>query len=106
MLNKHRLYCLDWLFSRDSEIKKLAGLDGFWFYDGRHTARTKMAEEGLSDEVMDAQMGHVSKLVGKKYSHIRRLALKKAAAALEPSDAVKRIMLIVPEEAEKDATIN
>lgn len=85
-------------------IRKEAGLDGFRFYDGRHTARTRMAEMGLPDEVMDAQMGHVSKAVGKRYSHIRREALKRAAAALEPPDAVKKILLITP-EADKDATV-
>jgi len=94
-----RKYARQW-----NEIKKLAGLEEFWFYDGRHTARTKMAEMGCSDEVMDAQMGHVSPTVGKRYSHIRRQALKKAAAALEPSDAVKRIMLITP-EVDENATV-
>jgi integrase len=87
-----------------TEIRNKADLDGFWFYDGRHTARTKMAEMGMPDEVMDAQMGHVSKTVGKRYSHIRREALKRAAAALEPSDAIKKILMITP-EADKDATI-
>jgi integrase len=85
-------------------IRKEAGLEEVWFYDGRHTARTKMAEMGLPDEVMDAQMGHVSKTVGKRYSHIRREALRKAAAALEPPDAVKKILIITP-EADKDATV-
>jgi integrase len=87
-----------------NEIKKRAGLQGMWFYDGRHTARTKMAEMGMPDEVMDAQMGHVSKLVGKRYSHIRRLALERAAAALEPSAKVRQVLMITP-EVDKNATV-
>ena len=30
-----------------NEIRKEAGLEGFWFYDGRHTAFTQMQESGL-----------------------------------------------------------
>jgi integrase len=87
-----------------AEIKKAAGLEGVWFYDGRHTARTKMAEMGMPDEVMDAQMGHVSPAVGKRYSHIRREAMKRAAAALEPAEAVRQILINTP-EADRNATI-
>ena len=87
-----------------AEIKKAAGLEGVWFYVGRHTARTKMAEMGMPDEVMDAQMGHVSPAVGKRYSHIRREAMKRAAAALEPAEAVRQILMNTP-EADKNATI-
>ncbi len=86
------------------EIRKEAGLEGVWFYDGRHTERSQMAEQGLPDEVMDAQMGHVSKQVGKRYSHIRRLPLQRAAAALEPSAKVKQVLIMTP-EADKNATV-
>ena len=64
---------------------KAAGLTGVRFHDGRHTAVTTLAEKGLPDEVIRAQVGHVSPDMMKTYSHIRRLALDRAAEALEPA---------------------
>jgi integrase len=43
-----------------------------------------MAEKGLPDLTIMAQVGHVSPSMMKTYSHIRRQALNQAAAALEP----------------------
>jgi integrase len=65
-------------------IRKTAGLPRVRFHDGRHTAVTTMAEKGLADWVIQAQVGHVDALMMKTYSHIRRKALDEAAAALEP----------------------
>jgi len=39
----------------------------------------------LPDQVIMAQVGHISADMLKHYSHIRRLALNQAAAALEPA---------------------
>jgi len=55
------------------------------FHDGRHTAITTLAEKGLPDWVIQAQLGHVAPEMMKTYSHIRRQALNQAADALEPS---------------------
>ena len=55
------------------------------FHDGRHTAITTLAEKGLPDWVIQAQVGHVAPEMMKTYSHTRREALNQAAAALEPS---------------------
>ena len=55
------------------------------FHDLRHTAVTTMAEKGLPDLTIMAQVGHVAPQMLKHYSHIRRQALNLAAAALEPS---------------------
>jgi len=55
------------------------------FHDLRHTAVTTMAEKGLPDLTIMAQVGHVAPQMLKHYSHIRRQALNVAAAALEPS---------------------
>ncbi len=55
------------------------------FHDLRHTAVTMMAEKGLPDLTIMAQVGHVSPAMMKTYSHIRRQALNQAAAALEPN---------------------
>jgi hypothetical protein len=57
------------------------------FHDGRHTAITTLAEKGLPDWVIQAQVGHVAPEMMKTYSHIRRQALNQAADALEPSSA-------------------
>ena len=64
---------------------KAAGLTGVSFHDGRHTAITTLAEKRLPDEVIRAQVGHVSPDMMKTYSHIRRQALDRAAAALDPT---------------------
>jgi integrase len=66
-------------------IRKAAGLTTVRFHDGRHTAITIMAEKGLADWVIQAQVGHIDPQMMKTYSHIRRKALEEAAAALEPS---------------------
>jgi integrase len=60
-------------------------LDTVRFHDLRHTAVTVMAEKGLPDQTIMAQVGHISPEMIKHYSHIRRQALNLAAAALEPS---------------------
>jgi len=44
-----------------------------------------MAEKGLPDLTIMAQVGHVAPQMLKHYSHIRRQALNAAAAALEPT---------------------
>jgi hypothetical protein len=66
-------------------IRKAAGLSHVRFHDGRHTAITTLAEKGLPDWVIQAQVGHVAPEMMKTYGHIRREALNQAAAALEPS---------------------
>lgn len=65
-------------------IRKAAGLPDVRFHDGRHTAITTMAEKGLPDWVIQAQVGHVAPQMMKTYSHVRRRALDEAARALEP----------------------
>ena len=68
-----------------SNLRRKAGLAHVRFHDGRHTALTRLAENGQADWVIQAQLGHVSPAMMKTYSHIRRKALDEAAAALEPS---------------------
>jgi len=65
-------------------ILKQAGIKAR-FHDLRHTAVTTMAEAGLPDLTIMAQVGHVSPAMMKHYSHIRRQALNQAAAALQPN---------------------
>jgi len=49
-----------------------------------------MAEKGLPEQTIMAQVGHISPQMMKTYSHIRRLALNAAAAAPEPSFMMNR----------------
>jgi integrase len=72
-------------------VRKAAGLLHVRFHDGRHTAITTLAEKGLPDWVIQAQVGHVAPEMMKAYSHIRRQALNQAADALEPTVAAPPI---------------
>jgi integrase len=67
-------------------ILKEAGIKAR-FHHLRHTAVTTMAEAGLPDLTIMAQVGHVSPAMVKHYSHIRRQALNQCAAALQPNFA-------------------
>jgi integrase len=66
-------------------ILRAAGLKGVRFHDLRHSAVTTLAEAGVADWIIQAQVGHVSPAMMKTYSHVRRLALNQAAAALQPN---------------------
>lgn len=71
-------------------MRKEAGLTTARFHDGRHTAITTLAEKGLPDWVIQAQVGHIDPQMMRTYSHIRRKALNEAAAALEPNYKINR----------------
>ena len=51
-------------------------------HDLRHTAATKMAEAGVSESTMLALMGHMSRAMMERYSHIRMAAKRVAVEAL------------------------
>lgn len=53
------------------------------FHDLRHTAATKMAEAGVPESTMLAIMGHMSRAVIERYSHIRMPAKREAVKSLE-----------------------
>jgi integrase-like protein len=65
-------------------LRKAADLPHVRFQDGRHTAVTRLAEEGVPDCVIRAQFGRVSPAMTAVYSHVRRMALDEAAKALAP----------------------
>ena len=52
------------------------------FHDLRHTALTKMAEAGVPEETMKALMGHMSREMIERYSHIRMNAKRTAVESL------------------------
>ena len=51
-------------------------------HDFRHTFATMLAEKGVPESVMLALMGHMSRAMLERYSHIRKLAKVKAMADL------------------------
>jgi integrase len=52
-------------------------------HDLRHTAATKMAEAGVPESTMLALMGHMSRAMLERYSHIRMAAKRQAVKSLE-----------------------
>jgi len=63
---------------------------GVWvrLHDLRHTAITKLAESGASDEVIMAIAGHVSRSMLTHYAHIRTEAKRKALESIATSRSV------------------
>ena len=51
-------------------------------HDLRHTAATKTAEAGVPESTMLALMGHMSRTMLERYSHIRLAAKREAVEAL------------------------
>ncbi len=52
-------------------------------HDLRHTAATKMAEAGVPESTMLAILGHMSRAMLERYSHIRMAAKREAVKSLE-----------------------
>lgn len=57
------------------------------FHDLRHTVCTKMSEAGVPEATMLAIMGHMSRAMLERYSHIRKAAKVEAMAAVESRSA-------------------
>jgi integrase len=72
-------------------LRKAAGVQ-CRLHDLRHTAATKMAEAGVPESTMLALMGHMSRAMLERYSHIRMAAKRTAMDSLmlnrEDSDGV------------------
>ena len=62
-------------------LRKRAGIQ-CRLHDLRHTAATKMAEAGVAESTMLALMGHMSRAMLERYSHIRMAAKRDAVEAL------------------------
>jgi integrase len=58
------------------------------FHDLRHTAITKLAEQGVPDSTMKAIAGHVHEKTPERYSHVRMAAKREAVEALALPKAV------------------
>src|SRR5205814_3677331 len=66
-------------------LRKRAGVN-CRLHDLRHTAATKMAEAGVSESTMLALMGHMSRAMLERYSHIRMAAKRDAVESLSLPD--------------------
>ncbi|MFN0166717.1 MAG: tyrosine-type recombinase/integrase [Bryobacteraceae bacterium] len=64
-----------------TSIRTAAGVECRW-HDLRHTACTKMAEAGVPESTMLSLMGHMSRAMLERYSHIRMAAKREAVEAL------------------------
>ena len=64
-------------------IRKEAGVD-CRVHDLRHTVATKMAEAGVAESTMLALLGHMSRKMLERYSHIRMAAKREAVESLMP----------------------
>ena len=62
-------------------LRKRSGVD-CRLHDLRHTAATKMAEAGVPESTMLALMGHMSRAMLERYSHIRMNAKREAVESL------------------------
>jgi integrase len=82
-------------------LRKRAGVN-CRLHDLRHTAATKMAEAGVPESTMLALMGHMSRAMLERYSHVRLAAKREAVEALsiapKPSkvESSKRVPTKVP----------
>ena len=62
-------------------VREAAGVE-CRLHDLRHTAATKMAEAGAPESTMKALLGHMSRAMLERYSHIRMAAKREAVKAL------------------------
>jgi len=61
------------------ELRKATGVS-CRLHDLRHTFATRLAENGVSESTMLALMGHMSRAMLERYSHIRMAAKREAIA--------------------------
>jgi integrase len=64
-----------------TELRRHAGVS-CRLHDLRHTYATKLAENGVPESTMLALMGHMSRAMLERYSHIRMAAKREAAAGI------------------------
>ena len=76
-----------------SKVRLKAGVKGRW-HDNRHTLVTELSESGAGDEVIMSIVGHVSRAMLSRYSHVRmeakRRALDEVAARQRAADEKRK----------------
>ena len=73
------------------------------FHDLRHTAATKMAENGVPEATMKALLGHMSKAMIERYSHIRSEAKRQAVDGLTLATPIIALPMKAPTVRKKRA---
>jgi len=63
-------------------VRRAAGVE-CRFHDLRHTVATKMAEAGVPESTMLALLGHMSRAMLERYSHVRTAAKRQAVEVLD-----------------------
>lgn len=81
-------------------VRKAAGVD-CRFHDLRHTAATKMAENNVPEATMKALLGHMSRTMIERYSHIRDDAKRKAMEGLTLATATSKVIPKFPPKVTK-----
>jgi len=76
-------------------LRKAAGVP-CRLHDLRHTFATRLAENGVPESTMLALMGHMSRAMLERYSHIRMAAKVQAVAGLTLSQNRELVPLKVP----------
>lgn len=59
------------------QVRKASGLTWFRPYDTRHTAATRLAENGVPVDVIMARMGHANEQMRRHYTHISQQAQRR-----------------------------
>jgi len=72
-------------------VRETAGVSGFRFHDLRHTALTHLAEAGVPEETLKSIMGHMSRAMLERYSHIRMAAKRTAIDGLSLPDFTQHV---------------
>jgi integrase len=76
-------------------VRSLSGVS-CRLHDLRHTFCTRLAENGVSESTMLALMGHMSRAMLERYSHIRMAAKREAVAAITLRPMIIENLEVVP----------
>lgn len=76
-------------------VREQAGVE-CRFHDLRHTAYTNLVELGVPDGVIEGLMGHISKQMKDRYSHVRMAAMREAVAKLSLDRVAKVFTKDIP----------
>jgi integrase len=63
-------------------------------HDLRHTFCTRLAEAGVPESTMLALMGHMSRAMLERYSHIRMAAKRDAVEAITLRPAIQKVEVV------------
>ena len=85
---------------RWESVRTAAGVE-CRLHDLRHTAATKMAENGTPEATMKALLGHMSTSMLERYSHIRMDAKRTATESLNLATPIFEVPKVSPKVKQK-----